>query len=166
MEPRALTSAMKPPTCILRGQRVSWGLHRTSPNLLASYYAGEKKRFLVEEPAHSHLGVEAFLALSTLDLCHRAAGLVSRGTQNKGCTALRTARTLLNNTVSPGFFLEPSSVVPALPLLFSTVLLFSGPTLNSRRLSQVERKWMYSHSPGTPSLAVTKLHSSGSKRSS
>lgn len=39
-----------------------------------------------EEPAQSHLRVEAFLALSTLDLCHRVACVVSGGTWDKGCS--------------------------------------------------------------------------------
>lgn len=57
-----------------------------------------------EEPAQSHLGVEAFLALSTLGLCHRAACVSPEGPGTKAA-ALGAATTLPSDTDSR-FFLR------------------------------------------------------------
>lgn len=72
-----------------------------------------------EEPAQGPPRVEAFLAWTSATVL-----LVwSLKEFRTKIAALRAARTLLSNTGTQGSFLELSSVLPALPLVFQMVFI-------------------------------------------
>lgn len=117
--PRALCPAMEPPTYVLGegGGSPVWPPPGSPQSPPASYYTRGKRSKTEDAPAPSHLGVEAFLALSSSDLCPDVTCLVPAGTWNKGCSPERSSDPAEQHCASDSF-LEPSNVLPALPPVF------------------------------------------------
>lgn len=82
---------IEPPTCVLRGGGLRCGAStRISQRPPAPRSTRGNGSTVLEELVQSPLGVEAFLARSTLDLCQCAARLVPGGTGTEA-VALRAA---------------------------------------------------------------------------
>lgn len=141
MGPRAPSIPVEPPTCDLGdGGGSTVGPPPGSPqNVPASYHTRGSRSKMEKELAQSHLGREAFLALSTLDLCHCTTCLVPGGTRNKGCRPENSSDPAEQHCNS-GFFLRACSCSPALPFVFR-MLFRSHSRLKEGVLSPLPRDW-------------------------